>query len=272
MSYLKREAINREIGQSVIEKHHITRKKDGLEYIELKLLSFETGGEYLEKLTDLEVCVVVLEGRVSVYSKDNEYKNIGTRSKLFEKIPTDSVYFSSGKIFKIVAEEEAKVVFCYAPSDKELPTRLIRAKDNQVEYRGRYQNKRMVHNILDDQNNISDKLIVVEVYTDGGNWSSYPPHKHDENNLPKESFLEETYYHELNPKQGFVFQRVYTEDRQIDETMAVENENVVLVPKGYHPVSVPDGYDSYYLNIMAGPIKKWKFHNDKAHEWLIDRV
>ena len=82
-------------------------------------------------------------------------------------------------------------------------------------------------------------------------------------NLPDESYLEETYYHELNPEQGFVFQRVYTEDGSIDETMTIEHQNVVEVPKGYHPVGVPDGYTSYYLNVMAGPERIWKFHNEK---------
>lgn len=272
MSYLKRVPEMKEMTSGIIEKHHVTRSKDRLKYIELRVLELSQGVEYSESLTDLEVCLVVLTGKVSVYSEEQEFKEIGTREDVFEKIPTDSVYLSSGKTFKVVADTSAKLMFCYAPSTAVLPTQLIKANENRVEHRGLYQNKRLVHNILDDQSPISDKLIVVEVFTDGGNWSSYPPHKHDKNNLPEESFLEETYYHEMNPKQGFVFQRVYTDDRQIDETMTVENEQVVLVPKGYHPVSVPDGYDGYYLNIMAGPIKKWQFHNDKNHEWIINRT
>lgn len=271
MSYLKRIPKNHQLSSKVIEKHHVTREHDDLEYIELKLLSFEESGIYSESLTDLEVCLVVLTGQVTVTSDEYYFEKIGTRNDVFEKIPTDSVYLSSGKSFTVVADTNAKIILCYAPSEKDLPTALIPASDNLVEHRGLYQNKRMVHNILDDKSPISDKLIVVEVFTDSGNWSSYPPHKHDQNNLPEESFLEETYYHEMNPKQGFIFQRVYTDDRSIDETMAVENENVVLVPKGYHPVSVPDGYDGYYLNIMAGPIKKWQFNNDKDHEWIINR-
>lgn len=75
----------------------------------------------------------------------------------------------------------------------------------------------------------------------------------------------------MNPRQGFVFQRVYTDDRLLDETMAIENGDVVVVPEGYHPVSVPDGYDSYYLNVMAGPTRKWQFHNDPDHEWILNR-
>jgi 5-deoxy-glucuronate isomerase len=92
----------------------------------------------------------------------------------------------------------------------------------------------------------------VEVRTPSGNSSSYLPHKHDVDNIPAESLLEVTYYHRIDPPQGFIFQRVYTDSRDIDESMAVEDRNVVLVPRGYHPVVVPDGYQSYY-NVMAGP-------------------
>ncbi len=107
--------------------------------------------------------------------------------------------------------------------------------------------------------------------TPGGHSSSYPPHKHDTDNLPLESSLEETYYHRLNPSQGFAFQRVYTDDRSLDESLAVEDHDVVMVPRGYHPVVVPYGYDSYYLNVMAGPKREWHFKNDPAHEWMLRR-
>jgi 5-deoxy-glucuronate isomerase len=102
-----------------------------------------------------------------------------------------------------------------------------------------------------------------------GHWSSYPPHKHDRDALPEESFLEETYYHRLDPPQGFAFQRVYTDDRSIDEAYAVEDGDCLMVPRGYHPVGAPHGYDLYYLNVMAGPRRRWVFKNDPAHEWII---
>ena len=110
---------------------------------------------------------------------------------------------------------------------------------------------------------------MVEVITPGGHTSSYPPHKHDRDNLPAESYLEETYYHRLNPPQGFAFQRVYTDDRSLDEAMAIEDGDVVLVPKGYHPCAACHGYDLYYLNVMAGPNRLWVFRNDPAHEWML---
>jgi 5-deoxy-glucuronate isomerase len=115
----------------------------------------------------------------------------------------------------------------------------------------------------------AESLLVVEVKTPSGHSSSYPPHKHDRDAAPEETLLEETYYHRLDPPQGFVFQRVYTDDRSLDESHAVEDGDVMLVPRGYHPVVVPWGYRSYYLNVMAGPSRAWHFKNDPAHEWML---
>jgi 5-deoxy-glucuronate isomerase len=136
--------------------------------------------------------------------------------------------------------------------------------------RGDGLNARTVCDVL-PQTEPAESLLVVEVLTPGGHSSSYPPHKHDQDDWPSESSLEETYYHRLNPSQGFAYQRVYTDDRSIDETMTVEDNDVVLVPRGYHPVTVPYGYDSYYLNVMAGPKRAWQFKNDPVHEWILKK-
>src|SRR5690606_19389463 len=147
--------------------------------------------------------------------------------------------------------------------------RVMRAAYLSKATRGKGTNTRYVTNIL-TEDQTPDSLLVVEVITPGGHTSSYPPHKHDRDDLPRESLLEEVYYHRLKPRQGFAFQRVYTDDRSLDEAMAVEDGDVVLVPKGYHPCAACHGYDLYYLNVMAGPKRTWKFHNAKEHEWLFD--
>ena len=116
-----------------------------------------------------------------------------------------------------------------------------------------------------------DVLVGNQRYSalgSSGHSSSYPPHKHDSAGTD-ETALEETYYHQLNPPQGFAFQRVYTDDRSLDEAMAVEHRDTVMVPRGYHPCAVPYGYDLYYLNTMAGPERRWAFKNDPAHEWML---
>lgn len=269
---LKRTPQAVELAQGVTQLQNIRQENSGLTYIEFQVLEFEKGANYQEQLGKQEACVVALTGKITVVVEGEAYQNLGTRESVFEKIPTDSVYISNDRQFSITAEtDNVRVALCYSPSENQLPTKVIKAADNSTEQRGKYQNKRLVHNILPDDVDTANSLLVVEVYTEGGNFSSYPPHKHDQDDLPNESFLEETYYHEMNPSQGFVFQRVYTEDRLLDETMSVENKNVVVVPKGYHPVGVPDGYTSYYLNVMAGPTRVWQFHNEKAHEWILDR-
>ena len=137
------------------------------------------------------------------------------------------------------------------------------------ETRGKGSNKRFIRNILPEDKE-AESLLVVEVITPSGNWSSYPPHKHDTDNLPFESQLEETYYHRINPEQGYVVQRVYNDNKTLDENISAKDRSVVLVPEGYHPVGVPHGYESYYLNVMAGPKRIWKFHNDPDHEWITE--
>lgn len=271
MSKLLRKPNKGETTQGVTTVHEVTEGNSLLEYVGFKVVDIAPGAKYSEVLAKKECCIVALIGKVNVITNEETFENLGTRESVFEKKPTDSVYVSNDRCFEVEAVSQARVALCYSPSDKQLPTKLIKAAENGVEHRGILNNKRLVHNILPDSDSAANSLLVVEVFTESGNWSSYPPHKHDQDNLPEESFLEETYYHEMNPRQGFVFQRVYTDDRSLDETMAVENGDVVIVPAGYHPVGVPDGYTSYYLNVMAGPKRIWKFHNDPDHEWIIKR-
>ncbi|KMY48597.1 5-deoxy-glucuronate isomerase [Peribacillus loiseleuriae] len=271
MSKLRRKPAKAESTSAVTIVHEVTAENSSLKYVEFKIVDLAPGAKYSEELAKTECCIVALTGKINVTDKEETFHNIGTRESVFEKIPTDSVYVSNDRSFEVEAMSQARVALCYSPSEKQLPTKLIRASDITFENRGTNNNKRLVHNILPDSDPSANSLLVVEVYTESGNWSSYPPHKHDQDNLPEESFLEETYYHEMNPQQGFVFQRVYTDDRSLDETMTVENGDVVIVPVGYHPVGVPDGYQSYYLNVMAGPTRTWKFHNDPDHEWILKR-
>jgi len=144
---------------------------------------------------------------------------------------------------------------------------VIRPSDVGTLTRGSGSIARHIRNALPEDAE-AESLLIVEVITPGGNWSSYPPHKHDRDALPDESYLEETYYHRLKPPRVSP-SSASTDDCSLDETLTVGDGDVVLVPKGYHPVGAPHGYDLYYLNTMAGPKRVWRFHNDPAHEWLI---
>jgi len=168
----------------------------------------------------------------------------------------------------VEAVTSLELAVCSAPAEKGVAPRLIRPEDAEASTRGKGNMERTITNILmEDQP--AERLLVVEVITPGGHWSSYPPHKHDREALPEESYLEETYYHRVQPDQGFALQWVYTEDRSLDETLTVGDGDAVLVPRGYHAVSAPPGYGLYYLNVMAGPVREWKVMNDPDHEWLL---
>ena len=145
---------------------------------------------------------------------------------------------------------------------------MLAASGVTPETRGHGAHARTINPILmgDEQ---AESLLVCEVYTPPGHWSSYPPHKHDRDAMPEESFLEETYYFRIDPPQGFGLQRVYTDDRSLDETLSVRDRDTVLVPRGYHTVSAPPGYAVYYLNVMAGPTRAWAVANDPDHEWTL---
>ncbi len=192
---------------------------------------------------------------------------IGERADVFSGLPW-SVYAPPHASVAIEAVEDCELAICSAPAVGRYPARVIAPSDVETLTRGQGTNARHIRNILPETAE-AESLLVVEVITPGGHWSSYPPHKHDRDALPDESYLEETYYHRLSPPQGFALQRVYTDDRSLDETMAVGDRDVVLVPRGYHPVGAPHGYELYYLNTMAGPKRAWRFHNDPAHEWLM---
>jgi 5-deoxy-glucuronate isomerase len=269
---LQYKPIQKNLAPGVRLVQEIDNQNSPLKYVGFRLLTMEKNAVFTEDTEGYEVCVVALTGQIQVSESNHIFSSLGTRTSVFDRIPTDSVYISNNRIYEVKAESDnVKVALCYSPSTKQRATKWIKAADISIEDRGKYANKRHVHNILPDDDNTANSLLVVEVYTNGGNFSSYPPHRHDHDNLPEESFLEESYYHEIDPGQGFIFQRVYTDDRSLDQTMSIENQDVVVVPKGYHPVGVPDGYTSYYLNVMAGPERIWKFHNDPNHEWILER-
>ena len=240
-----------------------------LKYVGFEVVRLEQGESFTRQSGEDEICVIALEGKIDFQSESVEFTDLGRRESVHKQVPTDSVYVPAGKAFEIIAKAKSEVALCKAPHlGQHNDIRLIPAENVETMERGEGTNKRYIHNIM--MGNVSaDSLLITEVYTPAGNWSSYPPHKHDIDALPEESFLEETYYHRINPPQGYALQRVYTDDRSIDETIAAEDGDTVLVPRGYHPVGAPHGYDLYYLNVMAGPKREWKFRNDPAHEWIV---
>lgn len=247
---------------------HITPQTAEWSYVGFDLHQLKPGHTIAGDADNREICLVLVSGRAEVTAGGEHFGTIGERTSPFEGKP-HSVYTPAGSSWTVTAATELTLAVCSAPG-KVLarPARLIAPADLGQETRGTGTNTRYVTNILPETAE-ADSLLVVEVITPGGHTSSYPPHKHDVDDLPRESLLEETYYHRLKPSQGFAFQRVYTDDRSLDEAMAVEDGDVTLVPRGYHPCAATHGYDLYYLNVMAGPKRTWRFHNAREHEWLL---
>jgi len=255
--------------QSKDAKHlqHITPENAGWEYVGFDVWHLAQGESVTLPADDKERCIVLVAGLASVRTSEASFPRLGKRMSPFERIPPISVYLPHHTEAEIVALSELEIAVCQAPGFGDLPVRVISEKDVQVEHRGKGRNKRLVHNIL-PENRPADSLLVVEVYTQEGDTSSYPSHKHDTPIDGQETYLEETYYHRIDPPQGFCLQRVYTDDRELDECMAVYDRDVVKVPRGYHPVATMAGYNSYYLNVMAGPVRQWLFTWEKDHAWI----
>ena len=247
--------------------HHITPESAGWRYVGFETRALKRAERSNLDTAGNEVCVVLLSGKARVTANGFESGAIGERASVFDGLPW-SVYLPPRSAGTVEATSDCELALCSAPASGRLKARVIAPCDVGTLTRGAGTNAREIRNVLPETAE-AESLLVVEVITPGGNWSSYPPHKHDRDALPDESYLEETYYHRLRPAQGFAFQRVYTDDRSLDETLTVSDGDVVLVPRGYHPVGAPHGYDLYYLNVMAGPKRVWRFHNDPAHEWLL---
>jgi 5-deoxy-glucuronate isomerase len=249
----------------------VTPESAGWSYVGFALHRLDAGERLAAETGSREVCLVIVSGKVKLTIDGKDFGEVGERMSPFEGPPW-AAYVPAGGRYAATALTPLEIAVSSAPGGVGRPAKLIPPGTHPQIVRGKGSNTRYVTNIMPEDDGSADALLVVEVITPGGNTSSYPPHKHDRDALPDESYLEETYYHRLNPPQGYAFQRVYTDDRSLDEAVLVEDGDVVMVPKGYHPVATLHGYDSYYLNTMAGPKRIWKFHNEPQHEWLFTGV
>jgi 5-deoxy-glucuronate isomerase len=245
----------------------VTPESAGWRHVGFEALLLADGMRATRETGDREVCIVVIQGSCHVHSHHGHWRDLGGRPDPWSGRP-DAAYLPSGTRFELqAAGGGAEVGLCFAPAPNGgAAARVLPGEEIEVETRGHGNQERSIHPILMGDR-AAESLLVVEVLTPPGHWSSYPPHKHDRDDPPRETLLEETYYHRVSPAQGFGLQRVYSEDRSLDERLAFGDRDCVLVPRGYHTVSAPPGYDVYYLNVMAGPTRDWIFANDPDHAW-----
>jgi 5-deoxy-glucuronate isomerase len=246
----------------------LTPEEAGWDYCGLQVFTLSAGGSRDVDLTGIEAAVVPLSGACHITTGDGELELVGRRS-VFDGIP-DVAYVAPGTKVVITSHEDSRVAVATARAEKRGRSFKIEASSISREMRGAGQATRQINGLLSAEVDGPQHLIVVEVLTPEGNWSSYPPHKHDEWDAG-EVPIEEIYYFEMSSEVGFGFHRTYTSDKSLDETVTVRSGDVFLIPRGYHgPCVAAPGYDMYYLNVMAGPDpeRRWLISTDPDHAWL----
>src|SRR3954471_8260467 len=251
----------------------VTPESAGWTEASLKVVELESPRELTLDTGETGVMILPLSGQGTVEA-DNEAFELSPRASVFDG-PADMVYIGTGQGYTL--RGEVRFAICGARAVRQLPNRRVAAADVPVELRGTGNCSRQVHNFGTAGVFEADSLIACEVITPGGNWSSYPAHKHDETS-EVESELEEIYYFEVaagpGGRPGLAYQRVYgTPERPIDVLAEVRDRDVVLIPHGWHGPSIAaPGHDLYYLNVMAGPgaERAWRIVDDPAHAWIRD--
>ena len=236
------------------------------QYLTLSVRRMLRGEKFQSETAATELGLVLLGGRCSVESTAGSWSDIGSRTNVFDGLPT-AVYLPIETAFTVSADTDCELAFCFSRAEESFPGRLVTPDDIEVEVRGGENATRQINHILKPEFP-AQRLLLVEVYTPSGNWSSYPPHKHDIHNPPDEVDLEELYYYKVDRPEGYAIQRVYTKDGRLDQTLTVRDGELVLVPEGYHPVVAAHGYNIYYLNALAGSARSMAASDDPDYAWV----
>ncbi len=250
----------------------VTPKSADWEHLNFSAIKLQKGAAWHIDSKDNEMALVVLGGTARIETKDHSWESVGSRSNVFNGMPT-TLYISRNNWININAISETLefgIGWCKAFSDH--PTKLIEPEEVKIEIRGGGNATRQINQMIMPGFDC-DRLVVVEVYTPSGNWSSYPPHKHDVRKLDQngnllEADLEEIYFYKIDRPEGYAYQRVYTDDRHIDELVLVKDNELVLSPEGYHPVVAAHGFNVYYLNMLAGSDQSLASSDDPEFAWI----
>ncbi len=242
----------------------------GWQYSGLRILSLAAGTSHEFATGTAEMAILPLSGGLTVEVETHTFHLEG-RDGVFSAV-TDFAYVPIDAGIRITTKGPLQVALCTAEATRRIDPYRVAANDVQVEVRGGGVGTRQINNFLSADVAEADKLIAVEVLTPEGNWSSYPPHKHDET-TDTEIELEEIYYFRIDGEDGFGLFKCFTDDGEIDDTLTVHDGDVYLVPRGFHgPAAATPQHHMYYLNVMAGPSpeRAWRFCDDPRHAWVRD--
>lgn len=244
----------------------------GLELSEFGIIKLKKSQTYMAEEAPVETALIILSGKCTIKGDDFEFKSLGGRKDVFSGKPF-TAYIPCKKNYGITAEtDELEIAWTTAPSDKtDIAPYFISPEQVKEAHIGNENYQRDAYLMLTDEFP-SAHLFIGEAFVPSGNHASYPPHRHDFDNLPEEVDMEEIYFFRFSPKQGYGIQKIYTDNRSIDFTCTVEENDTTLMPEGYHPVINAPGYTMYYLWIMAGKNNR-KFQSviDPNHKWILEK-
>ena len=243
----------------------VTRERANWKTISFAVRRLVTGQYWQSNTRDEEAALVILGGKATIDWGQGP-REVGGRKDVFSGYP-HAVYLASGTPFEVSATTVCEFADCRTPSSARLGPRVIAPADCGEEIRGGGNCTRQIVDVIRPEFP-ADKLLVCEVYTPSGNWSSYPPHKHDVHNPPFEVDLDETYYYRISKSEGYAFQRLYDAAGTRDDTLTLVDGDLVLIRDGYHPVVAAHGYDVYYLNVLAGSARSMAASDDPRYAHL----
>lgn len=256
----------------------VTPEEAGWDYISFQARRLATGQRWSFSSGENELAIVNFTGIYSVTSNRGEWRGIGGRTSVFTGA-AHALYLPRHTDFTIAAEQGGDFAVTWVPTDEDHAPWLIKPEVVPISIRGGDNVSRQINDLLPPGSPVH-RLVLVEVYTPSGNWSSYPGHKHDvhieENGKLIEADLEEVYFYKIDRPNGYAYQRVYTDERSplhqvgypIDALVRATDNTAVLVPEGYHPVVSAPGYTTYYLNVLAGSAQSLANQDDPNATWV----
>jgi 5-deoxy-glucuronate isomerase len=246
----------------------LTPQRAGWEYVGFAARQIAAGESWSGRTGGDEVCLVLLGGLASIawFPGGDKRVTLGPRRDVFSGYP-HAVYLPPQTRFEVRATRVTEIAVCRSPTAKRFAARVIRPADCGLEVRGGGNATRQIIDILPPSAE-ADRLLVCEVLTPAGNWSSYPPHKHDRHQPPVEADLEETYYYRFSSPDGYGIQRLYTAQDREEQVLRVTHGDLVLVREGYHPFVASPGVDAYYLNTLAGSFRSMAATDDPRYGHL----
>jgi 5-deoxy-glucuronate isomerase len=250
----------------------VLKEDAGWQYLNFQARLLKKGEVWSGITEGNEYAIILLGGNYSVKTDKGNWETINGRKDVFSGI-AHTLYLPRRTKFELTAESDMlDIAYGWCETNEDHPAYFKRPEEADIEIRGGDNATRQINSLIQPGFDCH-RLVSVEVYTPSGNWSSFPAHKHDsrkvdEKNNIVEACLEETYFYKIDKPQGFAIQQIYNDDRSLDEIAVAQNNDIVLVPEGYHPVVAGHGYNVYYLNFLTGSDQSLANTDDPNHKWI----